>query len=335
MLVTDFSGGVHTSAIIESMVHTIRIQMLLMCYGAIFTHNFFFASVQLFYIPSCLQITVSNWKCRAQVFVFSTVRKGKMCFFTSPELLYYSSLLFLSLSLMQSRNTYSSINLHMYDQQDTFKIYKEVKKTEKSSWSKKPTKNQQKNQQTNPQHYHIITSNAKVKNTHHSKTKWTISIKVRVSTKEAECVCVCVCMCERERKCVCVCVCERESVCVCVCYKMTWFQHQRSSTVGWTVLHFWPVFQANREEQQLTNCLQRQNQPWKKIYNKKKASAIFTLCQWLLKDSKVAETVPAGWHNLSCGFKNVSIRRKIAHDMHCIECSTKIYSIYKSCLKKN
>ena len=161
--------------------------------------------------------------------VFSTVRKGKMhCFTCSVTVLFIPSL---SLTHTHNPATHTlALTCTCMINQTPSKYTKKLRK------QKHILKAKQSNNKT-PQHYHILTSNEKVKNTHHSKTKWTISIKVRVSTKETECVCVC------------------------VCYTMTWFQHQRSNTVGWTVPHFWPVLQANWEKQQLSNCLQRQNQP--------------------------------------------------------------------------
>ena len=201
---------------------------------------------------------------------------------------------------MQSRNTYSSINLHMYDQQDTFKIYKEVKKTEKSSWSKKPTKNQQKNQQTNPQHYHIITSNAKVKNTHHSKTKWTISIKVRVSTKEAECVCVCVYVWEREKVCVCVRVWERKCVrvCVCVCV-IKWHDFNTKGPVLWagqSYISDLSFKQTERNNNWLTAYKGKTNPEKKYIIKKKPVPSLLCVSDcWktvkLLKQYQQADTI--------------------------------------------
>ena len=116
--------------------------------------------------------------------VFSTVRKGKMhCFTCSVTVLFIPSL---SLTHTHNPATHTlALTCTCMINQTPSKYTKKLRK------QKHILKAKQSNNKT-PQHYHILTSNEKVKNTHHSKTKWTISIKVRVSTKETECVCVCV-----------------------------------------------------------------------------------------------------------------------------------------------
>ena len=118
--------------------------------------------------------------------VFSTVRKGKMhCFTCSVTVLFIPSL---SLTHTHNPATHTlALTCTCMINQTPSKYTKKLRK------QKHILKAKQSNNKT-PQHYHILTSNEKVKNTHHSKTKWTISIKVRVSTKETECVCVCVCV---------------------------------------------------------------------------------------------------------------------------------------------